>query len=159
MKLRQLKVRPKKAAVTNPCQAEFIAMLGCWASRGDMSGMGECRDSARMLQECMRLQVSITGDLHPDRINDQHQAKRYCLICWLSSLSNPGNRHSTDTFLSYTLPRFIGRKKRPCSIYNQLPSRQMVKEALDCSVVNLSASFLSYRTTRLQQPWKPHGLV
>lgn len=55
MKIRQLKVRPKKQVLDSTCKAEFVAMLGCWASHGDMSGMGQCRDAARTLQECMRM--------------------------------------------------------------------------------------------------------
>ncbi|KDN38949.1 hypothetical protein K437DRAFT_228308 [Tilletiaria anomala UBC 951] len=54
MKINKLKVRPKKEVRTAACAAEFATMLACWASYNDLSSQGQCAESARALQACMR---------------------------------------------------------------------------------------------------------
>lgn len=58
MKLRNLKVRPKKESRVAPCAPEFAAMLACWASANDLNNSGPCAESARALAECMKSKVS-----------------------------------------------------------------------------------------------------
>lgn len=49
----QLKVKPRRANHIQPCALELTAMLGCWASAGDLASAGACKESAKKLHECM----------------------------------------------------------------------------------------------------------
>ncbi|BGP17017.1 hypothetical protein JCM10213_000348 [Rhodosporidiobolus nylandii] len=53
MHIAKLKVKPRKTAYVQPCALELTAMLGCWASAGDITNAKECRESAMRLHECM----------------------------------------------------------------------------------------------------------
>jgi hypothetical protein len=57
MKIQKLKVRPKKEVRAAPCAAEFATMLACWASSNDLSNEGQCAQTAKALQACMRTKV------------------------------------------------------------------------------------------------------
>lgn len=55
MSLKKLKVRPRKVPPPNPCAVELSAMLGCWASTGDiLSRDSKCAEAANALHDCMR---------------------------------------------------------------------------------------------------------
>ncbi|TFL06886.1 hypothetical protein BDV98DRAFT_587429 [Pterulicium gracile] len=54
MHIKQLKVRPTKNAVKNPCHPALVAMLGCWAAHGDVMSSGKCATAAEDLYQCMR---------------------------------------------------------------------------------------------------------
>ncbi|PWN26938.1 hypothetical protein BDZ90DRAFT_261187 [Jaminaea rosea] len=75
MKIRQLKVRPKHEAATSPCAAELAAMLACWASTHDTANAGACRDAAKGLQNCMRLQANGAGRVRGASTINYHLAK------------------------------------------------------------------------------------
>ncbi|GAA6062158.1 hypothetical protein JCM10212_002370 [Sporobolomyces blumeae] len=53
MHIQKLKVKPRKVPYVQPCALELTAMLGCWASSGDVTSMKECKESALRLSECM----------------------------------------------------------------------------------------------------------
>ncbi|THV06518.1 hypothetical protein K435DRAFT_711327 [Dendrothele bispora CBS 962.96] len=52
--IKNLKVRPKKAAVNTMCGAQLTTMLGCWAATNDLHSTNACRDTAQALFHCMR---------------------------------------------------------------------------------------------------------
>ncbi|KAI5474475.1 hypothetical protein MNV49_003220 [Pseudohyphozyma bogoriensis] len=49
----KLKVKPRRTAHIQPCALELTAMLGCWASSGDLMSSAACKESAKKLHECM----------------------------------------------------------------------------------------------------------
>lgn len=51
--LLQFKVKPRKTSYVQPCALELTAMLGCWASAGDIASAKECKEAALRLHECM----------------------------------------------------------------------------------------------------------
>ncbi|ORY90980.1 hypothetical protein BCR43DRAFT_532740 [Syncephalastrum racemosum] len=51
MKLKQLKVRPKKLMQSSPCLVEMGALFECWATAGIDDR--KCTATAKTLQECM----------------------------------------------------------------------------------------------------------
>ncbi|KAM0748615.1 hypothetical protein T439DRAFT_68705 [Meredithblackwellia eburnea MCA 4105] len=51
MHIPKLKVKPKRTAHIQPCALELTAMLGCWASSGDLNSVNQCRDAAKKLHE------------------------------------------------------------------------------------------------------------
>ncbi|GAA5864128.1 hypothetical protein JCM5296_001683 [Sporobolomyces johnsonii] len=53
MHIQKLKVKPRKTPYVQPCALELTAMLGCWATSGDVVSAKDCRDSAMRLHECM----------------------------------------------------------------------------------------------------------
>ncbi|GAA6043673.1 hypothetical protein JCM8097_008602 [Rhodosporidiobolus ruineniae] len=53
MHIAKLKVKPRKTAYVQPCALELTAMLGCWASAGDLASQKECKEAAMRLHECM----------------------------------------------------------------------------------------------------------
>ena len=61
--LTQLKVKPKRTQHVQACALELSAMLGCWASQGDLAGAGQCKDAAKRLHECMMKPVSCLASL------------------------------------------------------------------------------------------------
>jgi hypothetical protein len=71
MKLKQLKVRPKKLLEASPCIVEMGAMLECWSR----SGVDDprCAQTAKALATCMSKPVSSLQ--HPN-----HDIVRYLAI-------------------------------------------------------------------------------
>lgn len=57
MKLKQLKVRPKKVLEASPCIVEMGALFECWATAGVNDG--RCAAVAQSLTNCMQKPVSI----------------------------------------------------------------------------------------------------
>ncbi|KAI9317269.1 hypothetical protein BX666DRAFT_1944012 [Dichotomocladium elegans] len=57
MKLKQLKVRPRKLLESSPCVVEMGALFECWAT----SGIDDkrCLAAQKSLQECMAKPASI----------------------------------------------------------------------------------------------------
>merc|ERR1712230_38960 len=53
MHINKLKVKPRKTPYVQPCALELTAMLGCWASSGDLVNAKDCREAAIRLHECM----------------------------------------------------------------------------------------------------------
>ncbi|ORY87508.1 hypothetical protein BCR35DRAFT_289601 [Leucosporidium creatinivorum] len=53
MNISKLKVKPKRQQHIQACALELTAMLGCWASAGDLVGANACKESAKKLHECM----------------------------------------------------------------------------------------------------------
>ncbi|KAI9269394.1 hypothetical protein BY458DRAFT_556043 [Sporodiniella umbellata] len=74
MKLKQLKVRPKKALEASPCIAEMGILFECWVTAGlDDS---RCAASAKALTNCMqkpanRAKHSNTINYHLARLSKQ----------------------------------------------------------------------------------------
>lgn len=58
MKLKQLKVRPKKILEASPCIAEMGALFECWATAGVDDK--RCAAIAKSLTGCMGKPVSLT---------------------------------------------------------------------------------------------------
>lgn len=56
MKLKQLKVRPRKLLESSPCVVEMGALFECWATDG--IDAKKCTAAAQSLQECMSKPVS-----------------------------------------------------------------------------------------------------
>ncbi|KAL1915450.1 mitochondrial 37S ribosomal protein mS37 [Calcarisporiella thermophila] len=52
MKLRHLKVRPRKLQAAAPCLPEMSAMLDCWSKTGVDAPM--CAHTAKALANCMQ---------------------------------------------------------------------------------------------------------
>lgn len=63
---KQLKVKPRRTAHIQPCALELTAMLGCWASAGDLTSAAACRESAKRLHECMAKPVSDINECSPN---------------------------------------------------------------------------------------------
>lgn len=55
----QLKVKPRRAPQVQACALELTAMLGCWASSGDLANVSHCREASKRLFECMAKPVSL----------------------------------------------------------------------------------------------------
>ncbi|KAG4304955.1 hypothetical protein PORY_001630 [Pneumocystis oryctolagi] len=53
LRLKKLKVKPKKAYNINSCTAEMAAMLGCWATHGNKPDNVLCETFADALKKCM----------------------------------------------------------------------------------------------------------
>ncbi|CDH57189.1 hypothetical protein RO3G_11469 [Lichtheimia corymbifera JMRC:FSU:9682] len=58
MKLKQLKVRPRKLLESSPCVVEMGALFECWATDG--IDAKKCTAAAQSLQECMSKPVKKT---------------------------------------------------------------------------------------------------
>lgn len=57
MKLKQLKVRPKKIVEATPCVVQMGALFECWAAQGIDDQ--RCTAAAKALQQCMANPVLI----------------------------------------------------------------------------------------------------
>ncbi|KAH7930846.1 hypothetical protein BV22DRAFT_1078162 [Leucogyrophana mollusca] len=64
----KLKVRPRKNAPVNLCQAQLTSMLGCWAATDDILSRSQCKEAAEALFQCMRT-TPVRGKQHRSPIN------------------------------------------------------------------------------------------
>ncbi|KAH9842907.1 uncharacterized protein C8Q71DRAFT_735121 [Rhodofomes roseus] len=54
MQIKELKVRPRRAAREGPCGPLLASMLGCFSTYNDVHGMGPCQDAVKSLFECVK---------------------------------------------------------------------------------------------------------
>ncbi|PHZ15232.1 uncharacterized protein RHIMIDRAFT_198477 [Rhizopus microsporus ATCC 52813] len=71
MKLKQLKVRPKKILEASPCIVEMGALFECWATAGVNDG--RCTAAAQSLTNCMQKPKKHTNTInyHLARLSKQ----------------------------------------------------------------------------------------
>ncbi|KAG4301690.1 hypothetical protein PCANB_001865 [Pneumocystis canis] len=60
LRLKKLKVKPKKNRLISPCATEMSAMLGCWATHGNKPDNVLCEAFAEALKKCMKEKAQKT---------------------------------------------------------------------------------------------------
>ena len=107
MKLKQLKVRPKKILESSPCVVEMGALFECWAT----SGIDDkhCQAVAKSLQECMAKPVCFPLILvlfFPDFscfcFHSFHQTYHFFIVC---IIKKQGRKTKQQNTINYHLAR------------------------------------------------------
>lgn len=103
MKLKQLKVRPKKILEASPCIVEMGALFECWATAGVNDG--RCTAAAQSLTNCMQ---------KPVRIVKYNQCKMFTLVIIL------GNQEEAYQYNQLSLGQIKQTIISNCTVYHIL---------------------------------------
>lgn len=103
MKLKQLKVRPKKILEASPCIVEMGALFECWATAGVNDG--RCTAAAQSLTNCMQ---------KPVRIIKYNQYKMFTLVIIV------GNQEEAYQYNQLSLGQIKQTIISNCTVYHIL---------------------------------------